>query len=73
MSDAKFSTCEMEALYALQVQRVYNLADGFYCIDDTMKHHTNSCKWIHGVFTLFDHAAKTNLKATCLVFLYSYL
>ena len=35
-----------------------------------MKHHTKFCKWIHGVFVLFDHAFGTNLKATCIVFLY---
>ena len=31
-----------------------------------MRHHTNYCKWIHGVFVLFDHALKTNLKAVCI-------
>jgi hypothetical protein len=35
-----------------------------------MTHHTNYCKWIHGVFVLFDHAFKTNLKAICVVVLY---
>jgi hypothetical protein len=35
-----------------------------------MKHHSKFCKWIHGVFVLFDHAFGTNLKATCIVFLY---
>jgi hypothetical protein len=35
-----------------------------------MKHHTNYCKWIHGVFVLFDHALKTNLKSMCVVVLY---
>ncbi len=35
-----------------------------------MRHHTNYCKWIHGVFVLFDHALKTNLKAVCIVVLY---
>jgi len=70
LSDAKFYTPEMEILYVAQLQKMYKLAEGYYCIDDTMKHHTNFCKWIHGVFVLFDHAAKTNLKATCIVFLY---
>jgi len=69
-SHAKFSTAEMQHLYALQVMHLYKLQDGYYCIDDTMKHHTNYCKWIHGVFVLFDHAIKTNLKATCVVVLY---
>jgi len=35
-----------------------------------MQHHTKFCKWIHGVFVLFDHAAGTNLRAVCVVFLY---
>ncbi len=70
LSDAKFSTAEMQHLYALQVLRLYRLEGGYFLIDDTMQHHTNFCKWIHGVFVLFDHALKTNLKAVCLVFLY---
>jgi len=69
-SDAKFSTNEMMNLYALQVIKLYKLKGGYYCVDDTMKHHTNFCKWIYGVFVLFDHALKTNLKAVCIVFLY---
>ena len=69
-SHAKFSTTEMQNLYALQIMHLYKLQDGYYCIDDTMKHHTNYCKWIHGVFVLFDHALKTNLKAICVVVLY---
>jgi len=35
-----------------------------------MQHHTKFCKWIHGVFVLFDHAIGTNLKSKCIVFLY---
>jgi len=69
-SDAKFSTDEMLHLYALHVIKLYKPNGGYYCIDDTMKHHTNFCKWIHGVFVLFDHALKTNMKAVCIVFLY---
>lgn len=69
-SHAKFSTKEMQHLYALRMVNLYQPKYGYYCIDDTMKHHTNFCKWIHGVFILFDHAMKTNLKATCVVFLY---
>ena len=69
-SHAKFSTTEMQELYALQMMHLYKLQDGYYCIDDTMKHHTNFCKWIHGVCVLFDHALKTNLKAICVVVLY---
>ena len=60
----------MQNLYALQIMHLYKLKGGYYCIDDTMKHHTNYCKWIHGVFVLFDHAMKTNLKAICVVVLY---
>ena len=69
-SHAKFSTYEMEQLYALQVMHLYKLKAGYFIIDDTMKHHTNYCKWIHGVFVLFDHALKTNLKCICIVVLY---
>ena len=69
-SHAKLSTTEMQNLYALQIMHLYKLQDGYYCIDDTMKHHTNFCKCIHGVFVLFDHALKTNLKAICIVVLY---
>jgi hypothetical protein len=70
MSHAKFSTAEMQNLYALQVMHVYKIKSGYFIIDDTMQHHTNYCKWIHGVFVLFDHALKTNLKAICIVVLY---
>ena len=69
-SHAKFSSNEMQHLYALQLIHLYKPKYGYYCIDDTMKHHTNFCKWIHGVFVLFDHALKTTLKATCIVVLY---
>ncbi len=70
MSHAKFSTAEMQHLYVLQVMNVYKIKRGYFIIDDTMQHHTNYCKWIHGVFVLFDHALKTNLKAICIVVLY---
>ena len=70
MSHAKFSTAEMQHLYALQVMHLYKIKSGYFIIDDTMQHHTNYCKWIHGVFVLFDHALKTNLKAICIVVLY---
>lgn len=70
MSDAKFSTYEMECLYALRVRQVYKIEAGYYLIDDTMKHHTKLCKWIHGVCILFDHVFNTNLKAICIVVLY---
>lgn len=70
MSDAKFSTSEMQHLYALHVLHLYKIRKGYFLIDDTMRHHTKFCKWIHGVAVLFDHAVGTNLKAVCIVFLY---
>ena len=70
MSDAKFSTREMMRLYALHAIKTYEITDGYFLIDDTMEHHTKFCKWIHGVFVLFDHAVGTNLKSKCIVFLY---
>lgn len=66
MSHAKFSTDKMQRLYALQVMHLYKIKNGYFIIDDTMRHHTNYCKWIHGGFVLFDHALKTNLKAVCI-------
>ena len=70
LSDAKLCTSEMQHLYALQVVGLYKIERGYFIIDDTMKHHTKFCRWIHGVFVLFDHAVGTNPKATCIVFLY---
>jgi len=70
LSDAKFSVPELQLLYAKRIQQIYDIQPGYFCIDDTMKHHSKFCKWIHGVFVLFDHALGTNLKATCIVFLY---
>jgi len=70
MSHAKFCTEEMQHLYLLQVMHLYPIKDGYFIVDDTMQHHTKYCQWIHGLFVLFDHAAKTNLKAVCIVVLY---
>ena len=56
-------------LYVKRIQQVYNINEGFFIIDVTTKHYSKFCKWIHGVFILFDHAHRTNLKATCIVFL----
>lgn len=70
MSHAKISTAEMQHLYALQVMHLYKIKRGYFIIDDTLQHHTNYCKWIHGVFVLFDHVLKINLKAICVVVLY---
>ena len=69
-SNAKICTDELQMLYLLQTLNTYKISHGYFIIDDTMKHHTKFCKWIHGVFILFDHALGTNLKATCIVFLY---
>jgi hypothetical protein len=70
LSDAKFSTIEMERLHLMNMRDTYNITGGNFLIDDTMKHHSKFCKWIHGAQLLFDHALGTNLKATCIVFLY---
>ena len=69
-SDTKICTVEMQRLYLLQTLNTYKISHGYFIIDDTMKHHTKIWKWIHGVFILFDHALGSNLKATCIVFLY---
>ena len=70
LSDAKFYVPELQLLYAQRIQQVYDIKEGNFLIDDTMSHHSKFCKWIHGVFVLYDHAVGTNLKATCIVFLY---
>jgi SRSO17 transposase len=70
LSDAKFNTWEMQELYILKVIHLYKIKGGYFIIDDTMQHHSNFCKCIHGVCVLFDHALKTNLKAICVVVLY---
>jgi len=49
---------------------MYPVPPGYFLIEDTMKHHTKLCKWIHGFFVLFDHALGTNCKTTCIVFFY---
>jgi len=70
LSDSKFSTYEMQQLYIMQILSKYKIRRGYFIIDDTMKHHTKFCMWIHGVSVIFDHVFGTNLKATCIVFLY---
>lgn len=70
MADAKLLTPAIMHLYALHAIKTYNIKDGYFLIDDTLQHHTKFCKLIHGVFVLFDHAARTNLKSKCIVFLY---
>ena len=69
-SDAKFSTWEMQMLYILQISKVYKVKKYLYIIDDTLNHHSRFCKWIHGVFVLFDHVLGTNVRALCIVVLY---
>lgn len=70
LSDAKFSTQEMQMLYIMQIPKVYKIKKCFYIIDDTLNHHSRFCKWIHGVFVLFDHVLGTNVRALCIVTLY---
>lgn len=72
LSDAKFSTMEMQELYATHAYFRHQIKrrKGYYIIDDTMMHHSKFCKWLHGVCVLFDHALGTNLKARCIVVLY---
>ncbi|MDM8557085.1 transposase, partial [Desulfococcaceae bacterium HSG7] len=70
LSDAKITTPEMQHYYILNALKTYKITTGYFIVDDTMKHHSNFCKWIHGAFLLFDHALGTNVKATCIVVLY---
>ena len=70
LSDAKFSTDEMQHLYLLRTMHLYNITSGYFIVDDTMLHNSKFCKWIHGVSFLFDHALGATLKARCVVFLY---
>lgn len=70
MSDAKFSIQEMQLLYMRRALEIYHIEGGYFIIDDTMEHHSSFCKFIHGVFLLFDHAIGTNLKVVCVVVLY---
>lgn len=72
LSDAKFSTIEMQELYAGHAYFRHKIKNrkGYFIIDDTMTHHSKFCQWLHGVFVLFDHALGTNLKARCIVVLY---
>jgi hypothetical protein len=70
LSDAKFSTDEMQHLYLLRTMHLYDITRGYFIVDDTMLHNSKFCKWIHGVSFLFDHALGVTLKARCVVFLY---
>ena len=70
LSDAKFSTDEMQHLYLLRTMYLYKLTKGYFIVDDTMLHNSKFCKWIHGVSIIFDHALGAILKARCIVFLY---
>ena len=70
LSDAKFSTDEMQHLYLLRTMHLYTITNGYFIVDDTMLHNSKFCKWIHGVSFLFDHALGATQKARCVVFLY---
>ena len=70
LSDAKFSPFEMQQLYLLRIRKLYKIKKGYFVIDDSLLHRSKFCKWLHGVYILFDHAFGTNLKASCVVFLY---
>ena len=39
LSDAKFSTYEMNHIYALRTLHLYKIKSGYFIIDDTLKHH----------------------------------
>ena len=69
LSDAKFSMIEMQRLHLLNMRGTCGITGGYFLVDDTMKHHTKFCKWIHGTQVLFDHALGTNAKAACIIFL----
>lgn len=69
-NDTMLNLSNLQNLYAKNILSNYNLEGGSFIIDDTMQHHTNLCKCIHGVCVMFDHALKTNLKAVCIVVLY---
>jgi hypothetical protein len=70
MSDAKLSIPELQLLFLKQSLKVYHIKGGYFIIDDTMQHHSSFCKFIHGVFLLFDHVLNTNLRVVCIVTLY---
>jgi len=70
LSNAKFSTYEMQQLYFMRLFKIYKIKRCYFIINDTLKHHTKFRKCIQGVSVIFDHAFGTNLKATCIVFLY---
>ena len=63
LSDAKFSPFEMQQLYLLRIRKLYKIKKGYFVIDDSLLHRSKFCKWLHGVYILFDHAFGTNLKA----------
>lgn len=69
-SDAKIDTEDVQRRYVTHAMTVNSIVSGYFIIDDTLNHHTRLCRWIHGVCVLFDHVAKTNLKAVCIVVLY---
>lgn len=71
-NQAKIRFITIEELRFKMIQSRYGrrLRAGRFIIDDTLNHHTKLCRFIHAVFTFWDHVWGTNLKAQCLVFLY---
>jgi hypothetical protein len=69
-SDAKLALPELQRRYVKHALTVYDVACGYFLVDDTLQHHTRLCRWIHGVCVLFDHVLQTNLKAVCIVVVY---
>ena len=69
-SDSKLELPELQRRYVTHALTVYEVACGYFLVDDTLQHHTRLCKWIHGVCVLFDHVLQTNLKGVCVVVVY---
>jgi hypothetical protein len=70
LAKIRFITIEELRLKMIQSRYGRRLRTGRFIIDDTLNHHTKLCRFIHAVFTFWDHVCGTNLKAQCLVFLY---
>ena len=43
-----FRRSKWKRLHLLNMRNIYQVTGGNFIIDDTMKHHTKLCKWIHG-------------------------
>ncbi len=70
LAKIQFVTVEEVRLKLMQKRYGKRLRGGRFIIDDTMNHHSRLCCMIHAVFTFWDHALGTHLKAQCIVFLY---